>query len=255
MIQNNEPATTPPLLHRGMTVPYVVQWSSETVTLTGNRDLVLREHVVTGQQHIAYRDEQPSDREFGALWGRMPETPGLGEPLFASLNIARQRRAIAEARCSVCGGAGQVWMAPAVIWEEFLAEHGPGADYETSDPPLCRACVPVAAAQCPNLSRRGFVFLAPRKWAVSGVRGYVADPHTGAYAEDDVALPGAVGYDPARLRLTLAKGLLATLRGITVHTDPDGVHGLGRRRGDQPPAPGRARNRRSARIPAQRQGL
>lgn len=253
MSPNNEPTTALPLTYRGLTVPYIAQWTSETVTLTGNPNLVLREHVITGERHIAYRDEEPSDRQFGALWGRMPNTPGIGEPLFASLNITRQRQAMAQARCSVCGGSGQVWMVPAMLWEQFIAEDGPGADYETSDPPLCRACVPVAARQCPNLSTRGFVFLAPHKWAITGVRGYVADPRTLDFAEDDVALHGAVGYDAARLRLTLAKGLLATLRGITMHTEPDRVPGLGRRRGDQPPAPGRARTR-STRIPAPRQG-
>jgi hypothetical protein len=245
--------TAAPVTYKGLTVPVIAQWSSEAVTLTGNPDLILREHVITGERHLAYRDEEPRDRRFGVLWGRMPDTPGVGTPLFASLNIARQRQIMAEAGCSVCGAPGQVWMVPAMLWEEFVAEDGAGADYETSDPPLCRSCVPVAARQCPHLSTRGFVFLAPRTWAITGVRGYVADPHTLDFAEHDVPLHGAVGYDAARLRLTLAKGLLATLRGITVHTDPDRVGGLGRRGGAPPPFPGRARTR-TARIPAPRRG-
>ncbi|MFD0635362.1 hypothetical protein ACFQ9X_31255 [Catenulispora yoronensis] len=159
-----------------------------------------------------------------------------------------------RAGCSVCGGDGEVWLVPAMVWEEYLAEDGPGAPYETSDPPVCRACIPLATGTCPNLRQHGFLFLEVRKWSISGVRGYVADPITLKFPEhdNDVPLHGAVGYDAARLRLTLAKGLLVTLRGITAHTDPDRVGpgppsrrraavrlGPGPRRQDPWPAPRR----------------
>ena len=242
-----------PLTYRGLTVPYTAQWTSEAVTLTGNPDLALREPPGGGQPYLAYRDETPGAevRPHGVLWGRMPNTPGIGEPLFLGMSIPRQKEVMERAGCGVCGGIGEVWMAPATIWEEHLAEHSPGTEYETSDPPICRTCIPLAMVQCPGLRQHGFVFLAVRKWSISGVRGYLADPHTRHISDRDVDVPlhGAVGYDPDRLRLTLAKGLLATLRGITAHTDPDRVAGLGRRRGDQPPGRGRA-----ARIPAQRRG-
>ena len=143
-------------------------------------------------------------------------------------------------------------MAPAIIWDEYLAEDGLGAPYETSDPPVCQACIPLAVRQCPNLRHHGFVFLSVRKWSISGVRGYIADPHTLDFGDQDFDVPlhGAVGYDPDRLRLTLAKGLLVTLRGITAHTDPEKVTGLGRRRGDgQRPAQGRTHR---GRMPAPR---
>ena len=242
-----------PLTYRGLIVPYTTQWTSEAVTLTGNPDLALREPPGGGQSYLAYRDE-PAGREarpHGVLWGRMPNTPGIGEPLFLGMNITRQKEVMERAGCGVCGGTGEVWMAPEMIWEEHLAEDGPGTEYETSDPPICRTCIPLATVQCPNLRQHGFVFLSVRKWSISGVRGYLADPYTHHVSDQDTDVPlhGAVGYDPDRLRLTLAKGLLATLRGITAHTDPDRVAGLGRRRGDQPPGRGRA-----ARIPAQRRG-
>jgi len=248
--------TPEPLTYKGLTVPYTTGWSSEAVTLTGNPSLMLREPPDGGPSYLAYHDEHPGQevRPHGVLWGRMPDTPGVGEPRFLGQHITRQQTVMERGGCSVCGGAGQVWMVPAMLWEEYLAEDGPGAPYETSDPPVCRACIPLAAGQCPHLRTRGFVFLAVRRWSISGVRGYVADRRTLAFAATDIDVPllGAPGYDPDRLRLTLAKGLLATLRGITAHTDPDRVRGLGRRRGDEPrPASHRAR---AGRVPAPRRG-
>lgn len=239
---------TPPLVYKGLTVPYIAAWSSETSNLTGDPNLVLRTNT-TGQQYLVFLDEGPGDREHGVLWGRMPNTPGIGQAQFASLHGTRQREVMARGGCQVCGGPGEVWMVPASVWAQYLQVRGEGAPYDTSDPPICRSCIPVATRQCPNLSTSGFLFVAPRKWAITGVRGFIGNPVTGEFSpERDVALHGAVGFDAARLRLTLAKGLLATLRGITVHTDPDRVRGLGRRRGDEQ-RPGRSRTR-AARIPA-----
>ena len=245
--------TGEPRTYKGLIVPHTTQWTSEAVSLTGNPDLALREPPGGGQPYLAYRDELAGRevRPHGVLWGRMPNTPGIGEPLFLGMNITRQKEVMERADCGVCGGTGEVWMAPVMIWEEHLAKDGRGAAYETSDPPICRTCIPLATRQCPHLRQHGFVFLSARKWSISGVRGYLADPRTRVVGDQDVdvALHGSVGYDPDRLRLTLAKGLLATLRGITAHTDPDRVQGLGRRRGDPPPARGR-----TAHIPTQRRG-
>ncbi|WP_194913243.1 hypothetical protein [Catenulispora rubra] len=240
----------PRLVYKGLTVPYIAAWSSEDSPITGDPDLRLREHVVTGARHVAYADERPEDRAYGVLWGRMPNSPGIGQPRFASLHTARQREVMARGGCQVCGGAGEVWMVPATVWADYLDVRGEGAPYDTSDPPICRACIPLAARQCPNLRQHSFVFLSVRKWSVSGVRGYVGDPHTFDFGPvRDIALHGAVGYDAARLRLTLAKGLLVTLRGIAVHTDPDRVRSLGRRRGWEPTP-----SSRQAAIPTQRAG-
>lgn len=248
--------TPGPHTHKGLIVPYTTAWSSEAVTLTGNPYLMLRTPPYGGAPYLAYRNEKPGSevRPHGVLWGRMPDTPGVGEPQFLQMNITRQRTTMERAGCSVCGGPGEVWMAPAIIWDEHLTEHGLGAPYQTSDPPVCQACIPLALQQCPNLRQHGFVFLSVRKWSISGVRGYLADPHTLDFdgQDFDVPLHGSVGYDPDRLRLTLAKGLLVTLRGITAHTHPEKVTSLGRRRGDdQRPARGRTRDRRK---PAQHGG-
>ncbi len=39
-----------------------------------------------------------------ALWS--PHTPGVGKPIFAKPHMVRQRRSIAEMRCTVCGPGG-----------------------------------------------------------------------------------------------------------------------------------------------------
>jgi hypothetical protein len=249
-----EPAQTakPTLVFKGLRVPYIAAWSSETSDLTGDPALVLRTNYATGQQYLVFLDEGPGDREHGVLWGRMPNTPGVGQAQFASLHGTRQREVMARGGCQVCGGPGEVWMVPASVWGQYLQVRGEGAPYDTSDPPICRSCIPVATRQCPNLSTSGFLFLAPRKWTITGVRGFIGNPATGEFGpERDVPLHGAVGFDATRLRLTLGKGLLATLRGITVHTDPDRIHSLGRRRGEEQ----RPVQRRPAPIPAQRRSI
>jgi hypothetical protein len=181
--QNNEPVQIRPLTYKGLAVPHIAAWSSETSTLTGNPDLILREHLVTRQRHIAYADEQPEDRRFGVLWGRMPNTPGVGHALFASLHTARQREVVARAGCQVCGGVGEIWMVPASVWDQQLTVRGTAAPYDTSDPPICRACISIATRQCPNLAKRGYLFLAARHWAITGVRGYVGDPGSFSFGQ------------------------------------------------------------------------
>ena len=78
---------------------------------------------------------------------------------------------------------------------------------------------------------RGRIYLAPRTWAVTGVRGQLADPRGGGFSHPRVlALPTATNApDLAALGLMLAKGLVATLYDPVPHTDPNAVTGLGAR--------------------------
>ena len=121
-------------------------------------------------------------------------------------------------------------MTSLLLWRGHLADYRARDPYQTFDPPLCRPCARQAAAQCPHLSQHGCVFLTPRAWANTAVRGQLADPGTGAFsALRTVPLPGAIpAPDPAQLRLVLAKGLLTTLFDPTVTRDPDAAH-LGER--------------------------
>jgi hypothetical protein len=88
------------------------------------------------------------------------------------------------------------------------------------------------------------VFLAPRTWANTAVRGQVADPVTGLFsAPRTITLPGTIPPpDPAILPLTLAKGLVSTLFDVCVHRDLREVPGLGARRDQPDPAPRPARS-------------
>jgi hypothetical protein len=81
---------------------------------------------------------------------------------------------------------------------------------------------------CPELAR-GHVPLAPRAWAITAVRGQIADPVGGGFGHPRVLdLPTATATpDRAALRLMLAKGLVATLYDAVPRTDPDQITGLG----------------------------
>lgn len=232
------PQAAEPLVYRGMTVPYVTAYSAEVSEATSDPDLVLRPYP-DGSRRLVFLDERPGERDHGVLWGRMRSARGEGVPAFASLHTGRQKEIVEAAACQICAGPGELWLTPATVWEEYLAVRGAGAPFETSDPPVCRTCLPTATTQCPNMRGHGWVVLAAKTWTITGVRGYVADPERGLFGDDtNVALPGARNHDPAKLALTLAKGLVVTLNSITAHTDPARVRGLGQRRElPQPPAP------------------
>lgn len=81
---------------------------------------------------------------------------------------------------------------PALLWNEHLTEHGPGAPY----PPTTRRCAVPARRSQPRTAptcTRGFVFLAPRTWANTTIRRQVLKPRTSLLGVPrTVPLPGAV---------------------------------------------------------------
>jgi hypothetical protein len=155
----------------------------------------------------------------------------------ADVHTVRQRRAMSRVLCQVCAGPGEIWMTPALLWDAHLAKQAIGAPYPTGDPPVCRACARVAARYCPELGR-GRLYLAPRAWAITAVRGQVADPVGGGFGPPRVVdLPtGSATPERAALRLMLAKGLVATLYDPVPYADADEVAGLGARRDAAVPA-------------------
>lgn len=230
-------AHTWPLAYKGVPVPYVAAWSAERESDVASGDLVLRTEVFTGAVQLRYRDEQAADRDrHGILWHRVAWAPGQGRALFADVHTTRQRHAMSRARCQVCARPAEIWMTPALLWNEHLAEHGPDAPYPTNDPPVCRSCATLAAAHCPELGR-GHLYLAPHTWAITGVRGQIANPAGGGFAHPSVLdLPTATTTpDRTALRLMLAKGLVATLYNPIPRTTPDLVEDLGTRTGTGPP--------------------
>jgi hypothetical protein len=241
-----------PLVYKGLTVPYVAAWDHEVTDERADADLTVRTDLGGGNPHLAYTDEQPADRDrYGVLWHRVAWAQGHGRALFAQIHTQRQRTTMARGLCQVCSRPAQAWMVSAHLWREHAEERGPSAPYTTNDPPVCRTCAIAATHQCPHLSGSGYVFLSPRTWANTAVRGQVFDLATGQFGQVRlVALPGAIPPpDRAVLALTLAKGLVSTLFDVQVHSDLRLVAGLGQRR-DQPatrparPAPRRRTSRR-----------
>lgn len=221
------------LTYKGVPVPYIAAWSAEIEDGRHDATLTVRTNLADGAARLIYTDESPADRDrHGVLWHRVAWNPGQGRALFAQVHTARQRRTMARALCQVCAQPAEVWMTSAALWAEHTERHGATSPYATFDPPVCRPCAVVAATSCPHLRSRGFVFLAPRTWANTAIRGQVLHPRTSLLGDPrTVPLPGAVPPpDPALLRLTLAKGLMSSLFDVTVHADPDAVAGLGARR-------------------------
>ena len=153
----DQPGGRWPLSYRAVPVPFVVAWSTEDATDVASGDLVLRTEAFTGRWQVRYRDEQATDRDrHGILWHRVAWAPGQGKPLYAEIHTMRQRSALSLALCQICAAPAQIWMTPALLWDEHLAEHGPAVPYPTNDPPVCRPCAVMAARYCPELDSRKF---------------------------------------------------------------------------------------------------
>lgn len=224
--------TSYPLVYRGVPVPFIASWDSETPSGTTSPDLVLRKHEAGGAW-LLYLDEQPNDRQYGVLWTRVPWSPGAGRPQFAGLHAIRQRMCLSRGRCQICSGPADLWMVPATVYAEYQATCEPGEPFESHNPPICRSCVPLAARFCSHLSSTGYLFLAPRTWQVTAVSGAVADPAApGGFSSSTTTVPLS-GPDQQAiamlLRRTLAKGLVAALTDFQVFTDPEACPGLGER--------------------------
>lgn len=82
-----------------------------------------------------------------AIWS--PHTPGLGKPLFAKPHMVRQRRSIAEFRCTVCGEKTE-------LHDRFwfgLGEFREGW-FMTTEAPVHHQCAQHALKVCPHLRNR-----------------------------------------------------------------------------------------------------
>lgn len=83
-----------------------------------------------------------------ALW--QPHTPGIGDPIFAKPHSVRQRRSIAEMRCTVCGEVTP----PDDRWWFGLGNRDAGR-WITTEAPVHRFCADMAFEICPRLRSRG----------------------------------------------------------------------------------------------------
>ncbi|MFF5505824.1 hypothetical protein [Streptomyces roseolus] len=83
-------------VHRGLRVPYVAAW-------TGEEDI--SQAVVAAAGALWYVDPlvDAACRWQGALWRGLMRALGEGTPIFEALHPVRQRRAMWEQLCQVCG--------------------------------------------------------------------------------------------------------------------------------------------------------
>lgn len=113
-----------------------------------------------------------------AMWS--PHRPGQGQPVFAKPHMVRQRRSVAEYRCTVCGEKTD-WTDR---WWFGLGEALEGWALVTTEAPVHRACADLALRVCPHLRRLGE---APRRWPMphAVLRAIVG----GTMIEHDYRLP------------------------------------------------------------------
>ena len=184
-------------------VPYLTTWSSER--LVDGPAVVQR--LLAG---IGYDGEVADDRDDrGVLWVRRPDSPGKGRPLFKDVHPGRQRRAMRELLCQVCGGPADQ-DDDGVLW---LLEDARG-DWDdwpnrlmTTHPPICRPCVPVARAQCPHLWA-GSVTVRVGTYEPCGVWGH---RYTASRLGPIVAESGVVPFESPLLGWTVAAQLVLVL--------------------------------------------
>ena len=147
-------------------VPYITAYENEKLL----QPRIVRRRDAAG---IAYADETPYDRDlYGVLWERvsMPSKANRGEPRFMEVNPFRQRRAMLDMLCQVCGKHTESGHEDGSL---FLFRDVGIRDFEgmpTSSPPVHPQCAQTAVEQCPML-RDGHVAVwveyAPA-WGVSG---------------------------------------------------------------------------------------
>ncbi|RKN45864.1 hypothetical protein [Streptomyces hoynatensis] len=165
-------------------VPYVTRWTGEAVATDGA--LGLR----PDGRGIGYRGENAEDRDrHGVLWARVREQPGSGRPDFRTMHPARQRRAMWERLCQVCGLPAdrntKGWLFALRRPEAAEAVPGWPEGLLCTKPPVCVPCARLAARHCPHLDLPVYVRVRkPRVWGVFG----------GAF--DARLVPGPDGYLP-----------------------------------------------------------
>lgn len=85
-----------------------------------------------------------------AVW--QAHKPGEGRPLFASPHMVRQRRSIAERRCTVCGEPVD-WTNAS--WFPFGRWY-PEGYWASTESPVHHECAALALETCPHIRENGF---------------------------------------------------------------------------------------------------
>ena len=119
----------------------------------GDRPAIVAPWNASGSAEEAY-EVRPCRWAGGKLAMWSPHRPGEGRPIFAKPHMVRQRRSIAEMRCTVCGertGKGYYdrW------WFGLGKSNVAGFAFVTTEAPVHRDCAKLAQRQCPHLRRLG----------------------------------------------------------------------------------------------------
>ncbi|WP_328916742.1 MULTISPECIES: hypothetical protein [unclassified Streptomyces] len=191
-------------------VPYIAQWSGEV--RPGPRVVARRRGA-----GIGYADEKPYDRDSDSvLWARVPSMPGRGRPEYGQVHALRQRRAMGELLCQVCGGPadrdgdGVLWL----LGEDPADPASWPSDLLTTHPPLCVPCAAASVRACPHL-RGQYAVLRVRRFALAGVRGVLYAPGRPEPLTVDTV---GVAFDDPRIAWVRAGQLIMRLHDFTLTT-------------------------------------
>ncbi|PKV88193.1 hypothetical protein [Streptomyces sp. TLI_146] len=192
----------------GLTVPWITTWSPEKMTIP---PVTLRRDA--RGSHLGYEQETLYDRDTnGVLWVRQGLARGKGDPDFPAVHALRQRRAMLDMLCQVCGGS--------TLEEHFerqlyIARSLDGLNIQeserTSAPPVCTSCAPEAVVSCPRLKGRYVAAWVTHSipWGVMGiVHNQWTLERTSQGAEE-------VAYTDPRIRWTVAVRTVNCLYGCT----------------------------------------
>ncbi|MDT0265575.1 hypothetical protein RM844_04635 [Streptomyces sp. DSM 44915] len=169
---------------------------------------------MTRRGRLAYADERHFDRDAGGiLWRRAPSTPGKGKPDFAGIHPLRQRLAMADLRCQVCGGPAD-HNDDGILWLLGDDPDNPGSwpqGMETMHPPVCLPCATLSVRSCPHL-RRHFVALRVQTGTLAGVFGALYQPGPlGPVLVDAAGIP----FGDPQIQWVIASQLVVTLDAFT----------------------------------------
>ncbi|AEW93898.1 MULTISPECIES: hypothetical protein [Streptomycetaceae] len=195
-------------IYQGRTVPYITTWSTE---LRHARPLVVRRGR-DGGEYLGYQDETRYDRDtWGALWVRQGIARGKGAPEWAAVHALRQRRAMYDLLCQVCGAT----TLDGVSEQQLYLLHAAGGRQieegeRTASPPVHPACAVEAIEACPALRAGGYVAAWVRDSLPWGVVGMLHD-----WRDPTSFSPAKVAFGSSGIRWMVAHSKIVTLEGVT----------------------------------------
>lgn len=189
-------------------VPFITAWSGEP-----RRARVVTWRPIWG---VRYGDEVPGDRVDQVLWAAHHEAPGQGDPQFLVVHPQRQRAAMTDLLCQVCGQApppderGPLWL--------IIDARGDWDDWPegalTTHPPVCVPCAQLSRERCPEVRRTAYVAVRSAASEPAGVHGTVYAPgSTGVTMLPEKHL---VTFDNPLIRWVVAGQLARSLHGCTM---------------------------------------